>query len=649
MFLRFTTLLVFNLITIGFTPYISASERTHWEETYAAALRIDEHNALSLLQSHYASLAPGYEKLYISSKIHSFMLVRGQPYYGNKLVYDESYTTLEQSFIEALNNEEQLNISEAKQALTALLQSASDIDGKILFEYHLCRLLNRQGKSKQAQFYCNNLNEHLTLVNDPIVPRHLALRVYANNQEYIGNYQQAIETYQTIIKDLPSYEDPSGIYNDAGLLLKTLGRIELAKEYLAHALTLRRAIGTPLPMAQSHHSLGDIMLSDGQYELAIYHFEQAKAIVETHNHPIGLTYVLLGLGKAYIANQQFSQGVEYLLDALENALIQDNAEVKVDIYMALARSYQARAELTTASSYANQAYKIAQSNHIERLEAQTLELLSNISEQKGDHVQALIYYKDFAKSELLRRDNHHNLAFLALESERTQFTENLEISRLEAQNIILDKKLGNADKLNKFYLFLFIVSLLCIAALVAIRRRENAHFKLDALTHSYNRTAAIRHIKKQQKVSDANQTHLLVLFDLDDFKNINDLYGHSTGDKALQVISESINTELSSLDMLGRFGGEEFIVLIPGIDEIEVVDRVERLHHIIANTCFTSETGKSLNVTASLSYLITPRALSNFDVLYSILDQALCQAKKNGKNTIIDADNNPISHSASVF
>ena len=75
----------------------------------------------------------------------------------------------------------------------------------------------------------------------------------------------------------------------------------------------------------------------------------------------------------------------------------------------------------------------------------------------------------------------------------------------------------------------------------------------------------------------------------------------------------------------------------------EVRERVEELDYAISSTVFLSESKKPLNVTASFAYLATSNALSDFDNLYSVLDQALYQAKSNGRNCIIDAYNDPIN------
>ncbi|OXE30568.1 GGDEF domain-containing protein, partial [Vibrio parahaemolyticus] len=92
--------------------------------------------------------------------------------------------------------------------------------------------------------------------------------------------------------------------------------------------------------------------------------------------------------------------------------------------------------------------------------------------------------------------------------------------------------------------------------------------------------------------------------------------------------------------------GEEFVLLLKNVDEIDVPFRVQSLHKTISEKQIKTERNEDLRVTASLAYLSTSMPLTNFDELYSILDQALYQAKRNGKNAVVDAYNEPINLSS---
>lgn len=123
--------------------------------------------------------------------------------------------------------------------------------------------------------------------------------------EFLGEYEEALQTYDLLLSLLPDYVDPSGVYNDVGLLMGTLDQHESALDYLNKALEYRLEQGNPLLIAQVEHSLGDAYFRQGRYEESIRYFEQAKAHLTPVNYLFGLAYVHHGLGKAYIELNNF--------------------------------------------------------------------------------------------------------------------------------------------------------------------------------------------------------------------------------------------------------------------------------------------------------------------------------------------------------
>lgn len=621
--------------------HVSAnSELSLWEETYANALKSDQTRAISLLQDRYNGLKPGIEKLYISSKLHGFMMLNGQPYHSQKTAFNDEFTAHEKQFIDALNYEEQLNFSSASKRYLSLLEYAEEInsiDGKIIFEYHLCRVLNRQAQYQQANVYCSSLSTHIQDVSTSILPKHMALRVIANNQEFLGNYQAALDTYQSLLSSIPNYVDSSGVYNDAGLLLSTLGHFEKAKQYINIALSMRSENMSELKLAQSHHSMGDVTLDRGEYQTAITHFTQSKQIVEKYNYLIGLTYAQLGLGKAYIGLGDFDQGTRYLLDALDSATQQENPQIRGEIYLTLALSHKENSKNLAAIDFAQQTLDLAESIGSERLETKALKLLAEISELEGDFHLALQYYRSYARSELSKRNQEHRSAFVALDTARRNNVGNIASANLASENSQLREQLTRLEEKNHLAAFAIVLLTLGFIGYVFYRRNETKHWEKDSLTGALNRSSAIKEIKRQKMFRDGDLKHLILLIDLDNFKKINDEFGHSAGDFVLKNVVTHIQTQLYSTDIVGRFGGEEFVVLLTEVDELDVAERVEQLHQAISNIEFKSECRQVISITASLSYLATSKALNDFDELYSILDHTLYKAKKEGQNCIIDA------------
>ncbi len=618
-----------------------------WESAYADAVAKNDKRALFLLQDRYDALPAGVEKLYISSKLHGFMLLHGQPYFGNNNAnaIDGKFATQEKLFINALNSEEQLNFISAREGYLSLLEDvelSNSINGKILFEYHLCRVLNRQALYHQADIYCSSLNTHIQDVDQPILPKYLALRVIANNQEFLGHYPLALDTYQQLLSIIPDYEDASGIYNDAGLLLANLGSFTQAEEYINKALKIREQLSQPLKLAQTHHSMGKVKLKQSEYSSAITHFSQSKHLSQRLNYPYGVTFADLGLGEAYIGTGNFEVGTSHLLAALDNATKQDNAQIRGEIYLALARTHKEQNKYIAAHDFAEHAHSLGKNVASERLSAQALALLAEISEHQKNYDKALGYYREYAKSELQKRDKDNANAFIALESTRRDNESKSKVERLEHQN----SKLIAENALLGKQLMLALLSVFTLAfiviALMFYYNRKYAQLSWDAIGKALNRSSCIEKVKAQKAPHLEHYKNVLILLDLDNFKAVNNKFGHHLGDQLLRDAVKNIAKHLKSGDFIGRLGGEELLVLLKEVDEIDVEFRVQQLHSAIAHGAPQTNNFQPVSLSASCSYLATSKALSDFNELYAILDQALCQIKRKGNNQIIDAFNAPI-------
>jgi len=134
----------------------------------------------------------------------------------------------------------------------------------------------------------------------------------------------------------------------------------------------------------------------------------------------------------------------------------------------------------------------------------------------------------------------------------------------------------------------------------------------------------------------------LVVADLDWFKDVNDRYGHPSGDAVLREFAQLLEETVRDVDLAGRWGGEEFLLILPGTDAAGGARVAERVRVALAGRIVLSADGSPIPVTASFGVAATPPA-STAAELFSAADAALYEAKRNGKNRVETAPQ-PVPH-----
>lgn len=129
----------------------------------------------------------------------------------------------------------------------------------------------------------------------------------------------------------------------------------------------------------------------------------------------------------------------------------------------------------------------------------------------------------------------------------------------------------------------------------------------------------------------------LAVCDIDLFKKVNDSYGHQTGDKVLRLIAQLVSTRLRSVDFVARFGGEEFVLLLPETSPDQALLVLEKIRKVVAKTPFKFK-GDPVKITLSFG-LASFSAEDNVEDVFERADKALYQAKKNGRNQSVVAEN----------
>ncbi|MBT1443785.1 GGDEF domain-containing protein [Shewanella sp. JM162201] len=187
---------------------------------------------------------------------------------------------------------------------------------------------------------------------------------------------------------------------------------------------------------------------------------------------------------------------------------------------------------------------------------------------------------------------------------------------------------------------MFIDAMLLALALAAKFRQSEQERTLakrlaatDPLTGVDNRRAFGEHLLQSWNQSRDLRCRALIMIDIDKFKSINDSYGHDVGDKVLTDIARSIRYSIRNRDHCGRWGGEEFVVLLPNATEQEIAAIAERIRQNIELLRFPRP-ADSLKVTASVGVCVD-EGLSHYEDILRRADEAMYSAKAAGGNRIV--------------
>lgn len=170
--------------------------------------------------------------------------------------------------------------------------------------------------------------------------------------------------------------------------------------------------------------------------------------------------------------------------------------------------------------------------------------------------------------------------------------------------------------------------------LVMLYNQEKENANLDYLTGLGNRRFFELALDRELDIAQQGDSPLgLIMIDIDNFKLINDNYGHQIGDEVLKNVSNLIKNHTRGVDISCRYGGEEFAVILPGTDCLVIRDVAERIRSAVGNSQFFIDK-KVLGVTISAGVSCFPKDAVTEENLIKTADERLYSAKKTGKNKV---------------
>jgi diguanylate cyclase (GGDEF)-like protein len=155
----------------------------------------------------------------------------------------------------------------------------------------------------------------------------------------------------------------------------------------------------------------------------------------------------------------------------------------------------------------------------------------------------------------------------------------------------------------------------------------------DYLTGLYNRRYFYKSAEESfQEAKERGENFSIAMIDIDNFKNINDTYGHDVGDKVIVTLSQILTTSVDAKDIVARFGGEEFCIVLKNMPEDAIIKKFEFIRNKVATSTVKIESG-TLNFTISIGALTAPE--DTLEESINTADMFLYNAKNSGKNRVI--------------
>ncbi|WP_213603895.1 tetratricopeptide repeat-containing diguanylate cyclase [Pseudoxanthomonas japonensis] len=347
------------------------------------------------------------------------------------------------------------------------------------------------------------------------------------------------------------------------------------------------------------------------------------------------------LAQKWAAQGERKKAISMLSEHLEEIEGTRYPRLVGEVHSLLAQFLLEEQDIEAAEEHANRAAALSANIPYSVPLVAAYRTLYEIAERKGDKALALTQYRKFAEADkaYLNDVNARELAYQIVRQETLQKTQ--QITALDQKNQVLqlqqkvDQQAAQNTRLIVILLILLIASIGYWA--FKIKRVQLSLKKMaetDALTGICNRHHfTIRAERALAECARNGEQAALIMFDLDHFKNINDRFGHGTGDWALKEVAEASKGFCRRIDVLGRLGGEEFAILMYGCD-LRAASRVAEDCRVRLAQIETRETGHVFAITGSFGVTSTQQSGYSLAKLLSQADKQLYRAKHAGRNRV---------------
>ena len=457
---------------------------------------------------------------------------------------------------------------------------------------------------------------------------------------YSGRHDLALDAFLRSLTNFESANNENDIAQIKGglaLMYIELGEYNLAEPYLNEAIAYYRQIADEARLSRSLQNRGFMSIKLREYTSGKQDLIEALAISTRLNLNNNFPVLYKNLGKIEIELENFNKANGYLAKALESATANHLNHTQSEIYREYARLALKEGNPQIAKDAILTSIRLGETHNLLKQLKESYLVLSLIeannrqfeaaylSKLKSEEYAAEMGDSRIAQN-LLRLDRY--TSELIERNERLLLEKENKIAVLAAEREQLLKNLSIAVAIIAILLSIYFIRRFSYSNKQAEKFEQQS--KIDSLTGIWNRRAGEA---KLNRLCARGQTEVKVfsiaMLDIDYFKRVNDKFGHDVGDKVIITICRLIEQSMRPTDMLCRWGGEEFVLILESFDSKRALDICERIRKNIAET----EIDPIGHLTVSIGI-----SMFENDELFELLkrgDQALYHAKHLGRNRVV--------------
>jgi diguanylate cyclase (GGDEF)-like protein len=561
---------------------------------------------------------------------------------------DKSADSIEQAQYYNALSEAYYLLSYPKQALQHARYALSLIQGEEQpWVYHKLRLgesmaLDIIGKPGEGILGANaalvwaELQSDLNLMTAALYVRGTLLNSLVDYIGALNDFQRAYE----LASDEGVETSKGQVAGMLALVYEYRGEDVLAIPFFEESVVHQRQTQNWIELSIALYGLGRANKNIGKIELGRNQLEESKALAEQVKDTQGVAYALKELSDIDIALKNFPAAEQKLLRAQEIIALSEHRYLQLGVAFGLLRLAIIQGKVDTADQYLQIAKGFIDPQTMPLQQFDLDEEQARVSALKGDYELAFQQLEQSVKAKKKTYSQESTKQFHQLRSRYELEVKERENRLLGQQNQLQKASLSSQEHRNvQLMMLATFAALLCLLLVILVYNTKKHRSRLeklantDGLTGLSNRRQAMEMLGLQIELADRHDLDLcVVMVDLDYFKLVNDNFGHGTGDDVLKAFAKLCKTTFRNTDIIGRIGGEEFLIGLPHT-QLHVAQKILEEFRLEAQKIPEKLDVEGLSLTISCGVCQHVNHVS-LEEMIGNADKALYNAKEQGRNRV---------------